>query len=355
MTYCRPFRCAIDCSDGTPRGRRRQDRCTAPGRQTRPARGTRSRPYAAAGSAGRPPQIVDSGVGPSPTSTTSARAPTASTPRSARPSSRAGAVDAIAHRSVKLNGVWPAAHCTHRNSDRPPGEQRRASRAARRPSPSTVTEPPTGVRYSPGGQPASATESLTSSARSGPRPDHRGERVGRQVVAVGDEARRQRVGRQLRPHVVGVAGEYRVRAVAEVGGEPGAGARRGPDLLGQRGGVPHRDDHPGLGGRPDVLQRARSLRGEGDQQRQAPGGGEPVRQLTQVRVAQVAASCAPRGPSSSARYGPSMCTPTMAPATNGSCSRAARTTDRAARIRSPGAVTMVGQKEVTLDAAIWSA
>ena len=88
-------------------------------------------------------------------------------------------------------------------------------------------------------------------------PQHRRERVGRQVMAVGDEGRGQPVLGELRPEEVRVPGQGRGDAVAEMRREAGAGLDRGARSDPGSASVcpiatcrPHRGKRPDEGGEP---------------------------------------------------------------------------------------------------------
>ena len=93
---------------------------------------------------------------------------------------------------------------------------------------------------------------------------HRLERVGGQVMAVGDQADTQAIVRELCPYVVGVARQRRVRPVAEMRGH--GGARRDGLMYLVAGGMRMTDSdadaQPGYGA--DERVAARPVGGDGD-------------------------------------------------------------------------------------------
>ena len=207
---------------------------------------------------------------------------------------------------------------------------------------------PSNSSYSPAGRPAVASASLTRTDRSTPlaRMTVR-MTAGRQVVAVEDEAGAQAVFGQLVPDVVGVAPDDGVRPVAQVRGPARPGVDGGPDLVTRGGGVADRDEDP-IGHDARMYGMAASYSGERVTIRTRPPAASCQRRYSSMSGGRMCRNgCAPRGPSSRARCGPSTWIPTIDAATSGSCSQASATDLIPSSIRGADSVQIVMHEPVT--------
>ena len=111
-----------------------------------------------------------------------------------------------------------------------------------------------------------------------------------QMDSIDDEAGRQTILGELLPNVIRMAGQHRVRAIAEVRGERRARADRGCDLAGRCPGVADADHHALL---DHGLDEARRLRPLGRQRNQANVSARGVLEAMELVEIRRPHPCAP--------------------------------------------------------------